>query len=278
MREIEVLRRINHPGIVTMKKDFDISCYKVIVLERIYNGELFELVEKFGNTLRATVVDRLMAELCGCIDWLHSIGLIHQDLKLENILMTREIKNTIEEQENLLTDRSPILKLTDFGLSRFMNSPSERFSTRCGSEEYVSPEIILSMGSGSTQKTYDPRLSELWSIGVIGFSLIRGELPFVVRYDSLRRQSLMKIIKVDIDWKSIQDEEELLNPGQSPRMKQIELVKGLIRREPEQRLRIDLNRKTGETKDVRDNVWKVFPNLARLSSIVSEFNRNAKFT
>lgn len=65
----------------------------------------------------------------------------------------------------------PLIKLTDFGLSRFISPASPLLYTRCGSESFAAPEIIMG-------KPYDGRETDAWALGVVLYGLIIGELPF----------------------------------------------------------------------------------------------------
>lgn len=66
---------------------------------------------------------------------------------------------------------TPLVKLTDFGLSRFIRADAPLLSTRCGSEAYAAPEVV--MGS-----LYDGRRTDAWALGVVLYALVAGELPF----------------------------------------------------------------------------------------------------
>lgn len=94
---------------------------------------------------------------------------------------------------------SPFVKLTDFGLSRFINPASPLLATRCGSEEYAAPELIMG-------KKYDGRQTDAWALGVVLFAIITGVMPFVESTDAAvvgprgRKAYLLKIAKADYRW------------------------------------------------------------------------------
>lgn len=65
----------------------------------------------------------------------------------------------------------PLVKLTDFGLARFIRSSSPLLQTRCGSEAYAAPEVVMG-------NLYDGRKTDAWALGVVLYALIASELPF----------------------------------------------------------------------------------------------------
>lgn len=67
---------------------------------------------------------------------------------------------------------TPLLKLTDFGLSRFVGPSGPLLETRCGSEEYAAPELIIG-------KRYDGRKTDVWALGVVLYALLTGAIPFL---------------------------------------------------------------------------------------------------
>jgi calcium/calmodulin-dependent protein kinase I len=87
-------------------------------------------------------------------------GIVHRDLKLENMIMASD------------ADDAPV-KIADFGLSKFF-SPETVLSTMCGSPQYVAPEVL---GVGDGLKEYSPAV-DMWSVGVILFILLSGYSPF----------------------------------------------------------------------------------------------------
>jgi serine/threonine protein kinase len=87
-------------------------------------------------------------------------GIVHRDLKLENMVMLNQL------------DNSPV-KIADFGLSKFFSNDNV-LSTMCGSPQYVAPEVL---GVGDGLKEYSPAV-DMWSVGVILFILLSGYSPF----------------------------------------------------------------------------------------------------
>ncbi|KAG8689089.1 hypothetical protein FRC11_004146 [Ceratobasidium sp. 423] len=152
----------------TYLHSFTTPTHHCLVVEHIGGGELFDLINKEENQskMSETLLRRLWGELCRAVGWMHSVALVHRDIKLENILLT---SNPFTNPIPPLT--TPLVKLTDFGLSRFIDPDNPKLTTRCGSEEYAAPEII--MGA-----SYDGRETDAWACGVVLFALCTGVLPF----------------------------------------------------------------------------------------------------
>ncbi|KAF8472893.1 kinase-like domain-containing protein, partial [Gautieria morchelliformis] len=104
---------------------------------------------------------RIFGELCLAVAWMHAVGLVHRDLKLENILLTT---NPFAPGARAPPAPAPLVKLTDFGLARFIDPARPLLATRCGSEAYAAPEI-------ATGRPYDGRQTDAWACGVVLYAL-----------------------------------------------------------------------------------------------------------
>lgn len=89
------------------------------------------------------------------MDYLHSQGVAHRDIKLDNIL--------IEEKINAV-------KIIDFGFSVLCN-PSQKLKIFCGTPSYMSPELTM-------KREYDGRAVDMWALGVLLFVMLTGTFPF----------------------------------------------------------------------------------------------------
>mmetsp|Transcript_25134 Transcript_25134/g.36950 ORF Transcript_25134/g.36950 Transcript_25134/m.36950 type:complete len:580 (-) Transcript_25134:161-1900(-) len=99
---------------------------------------------------------RFFRQLISAVSYCHSMGVCHRDIKLENILVSRD-GQTIE--------------IADFGLSKFVDPNTFQCSAVCGTPKYIAPEVIL-------EKFYDGRKSDVWACGVVLFAMLNGRLPF----------------------------------------------------------------------------------------------------
>ncbi|KAI5969309.1 FAP1 [Candida margitis] len=155
-REINSLKLLNHPNIVNLVEVMKSGKYVGIVLEYASGGELFDYILQH-KYLKEPVAKKIFAQLVSGVDYMHSKGLIHRDLKLENLLLDKH-KNVI---------------ISDFG---FVNSCGDRgndlMKTSCGSPCYAAPELVL------TQNPYEGRKADIWSLGVILYAMLSGYLPF----------------------------------------------------------------------------------------------------
>lgn len=178
VREVEVLRHISHPSIVAYLHSFTTLTHHCLVLEHISGGELFSLINNDDKHARVTEVllRRMFSELCRAVSWMHSVALVHRDIKLENILLTcdpfsPEFVPPGSDSPALALLPAPLLKLTDFGLSRFIDPENPLLVTRCGSESYAAPEIVMAI-------KYDGRQTDAWACGVVLYALATRHLPF----------------------------------------------------------------------------------------------------
>ncbi|GAA6051333.1 hypothetical protein JCM3770_004488 [Rhodotorula araucariae] len=196
MREAEVLKNIQHPSLVSLFTSFTTPIYTALVLDYCEGGELFDFLAEWHLQVTDSLARRIFGELCSAVGWMHDIGLVHRDIKLENILLTSRPFPHANPSSVLSSLPSPFVKLTDFGLSRFINPASPLLATRCGSEEYAAPELIMG-------KKYDGRQTDAWALGVVLFAVITGVMPFVEAAGSgprVRKAYLLKIAKADYRW------------------------------------------------------------------------------
>ncbi|XP_009781174.1 CBL-interacting protein kinase 2-like [Nicotiana tabacum] len=154
-REISVMRLVRHPNIVHLYEVMATKTKIYFVMEYAKGGELFNKVAK--GRLKEDVARKYFQQLINAVDFCHSRGVYHRDLKPENLLL--------DDDENL--------KISDFGLSAFVESKRQDklLHTMCGTPAYVAPEVI-------NRKGYDGAKADIWSCGVVLFVLLAGYLPF----------------------------------------------------------------------------------------------------
>ena len=124
-----------------------------MIQENCCNGELFSYITS-KNKLKEEEACRLFQQLISALDYLGRLGIAHRDVKPENLLL--------DEQLNL--------KMIDFGLSN-MYKKDEKLATACGSPCYAAPELIKGL-------EYVGQKADLWSGGVVLYTMLCGHLPF----------------------------------------------------------------------------------------------------
>lgn len=145
-------------------------------MEYAENGSLLDLIRKESFIDEEPRAKNWFAQLRDAIGYCHDHGVVHRDVKCENLLM----------------DGSFNLKLSDFGFARGNMKPRSDGSpvlseTFCGSYAYASPEILKGIA-------YDPLLSDVWSMGVVLYAIVFGKLPFDdTNYNKLVKQVQSKL-------------------------------------------------------------------------------------
>ncbi|KAK2743795.1 hypothetical protein FQN57_004732 [Myotisia sp. PD_48] len=186
-REISILQRLSHPNIVRIHEIVNTERHIGIILEYASGGELFDYILNH-RYLKDNPARRLFAQLVSGVGYLHKLGIVHRDLKLENLLLDRN-RNIIitdfgfannfnpsddltEEIEYNLTNREFVKQM---GLNRLDSEGLRRgdlMQTSCGSPCYAAPELVVS------DSLYTGRKVDVWSCGVILYAMLAGYLPF----------------------------------------------------------------------------------------------------
>ncbi|KAI9768013.1 MAG: hypothetical protein M1840_005325 [Geoglossum simile] len=172
-RELDILKSIHHPSIVHLEAFSVERTRALLVLRYCTGGDLFELAasqEGRRDVLGVGMVRRIFAELVGAVMYLHGEGIVHRDVKLENILLTLPPKS-LHALANPASHPYPLTTLTDLGLSKRISPADPLLTTRCGSEDYAAPELLMGL-------PYDARSTDAWACGVVLFAILESRLPF----------------------------------------------------------------------------------------------------
>lgn len=154
--EIFIMCQLDHPNIVRLEEVYESHSEIYLVQELCIGGELFDrLDEQPDYHYTESECARLVKQMLCAVRYLHSKGIIHRDLKLENFLFS----STAKDSE---------LKMIDFGLSKHFRYGEVQHEA-VGTPYTVAPEVI--------KGSYDERC-DIWAIGVIAFLLLSGEPPF----------------------------------------------------------------------------------------------------
>ncbi|KAK3912872.1 Serine/threonine-protein kinase par-1 [Frankliniella fusca] len=164
-REAEVLRLLRHPNIIAIFEVLKAGRYHCLVTELVGGGELCAYVraQPRGRLDEATTL-QFGAQLISALAYMHGLNVVHRDLKMKNIVLTR---------------RQDQVKIADFGLSRTW-SVHKPLLTHCGSPGYAAPEIYL-----KNSRPYGPKV-DLWSLGVVLYYMAVGAMPFPPCQDKAR--------------------------------------------------------------------------------------------
>lgn len=155
--EIQIIKLISHPNIVTMRETYETDKYMYIIMDAVKGGELFEHIKNYE--LEEREISIIMFQLVEAIQYLQLCGVVHRDLKPENILIEKDPQ----------TEEVTQIKITDFGLSKIV-TPNEIMMESCGTPAYVAPEVLIKKG-------YKKQV-DIWSAGVIYYTLVCRQLPF----------------------------------------------------------------------------------------------------
>ncbi|XP_019617552.1 PREDICTED: striated muscle-specific serine/threonine-protein kinase-like [Branchiostoma belcheri] len=158
-REVTVMAKLEHAGIVQLAEAFLETKFVVMVMEYVAMGELLEHLVKVPDLCEADMVQYL-SQLLEALQYIHSKDIVHLDIKPENILLTKSEAGQV--------------KLCDFGLSRQL-TPDTPETCRFGTPEFVAPETVAKEPVALT--------TDIWSTGVLLYVLLSGVSPFMGNND-----------------------------------------------------------------------------------------------
>lgn len=153
LAEIELHKSLQHPGVVCFERSFEDS-ERVYLLMELCADNLQDVLQR-RQRLSELEVQNYTSQLVSTLQYLHSCGVVHRDLKLANLFLTT----------------SMVLKLGDFGLASRIRRTGERRRTVCGTPNYIAPEVLDPQVGHSFQV-------DLWSLGALIYTLIVGFPPF----------------------------------------------------------------------------------------------------
>jgi len=206
--EIDIMKLCHHPNVVHLLDHFENAEYIFIVMEYIRGGRLTDYMKEKKFHFSEKRAAEIIYEIAIGVKYLHKYGIIHRDLKPDNIMLTES------------NDKGHI-KIMDFGLSKILGK-KEKTSDGFGTLTFVSPEVLI-------RKPYNKEI-DIWSIGVILYLILSGDLPFDDEKDD--EQKIAKSI--------VFNEVEFPSKKFGNKSKEvIELIKRCLTKEPKDRIKID---------------------------------------
>ena len=151
--ETNLMRSLFHPSVTKILETFESEKYMLIIMEYISGGNLQNFVKKRRKLCEKTS-KILFRQIIQGIKYIHSKGIVHRDIKLENILL----------------DLNNIIKICDFGVGKLIK-PNTILKDQCGTPVYMAPEILKGEG-------YHGFPVDIWSAGVALYIMLSGALPF----------------------------------------------------------------------------------------------------
>ena len=154
-REIKILNKVRHPNIVSFIKTIEDSETLNLVFEYISGCSLLEYLKSRSlKRLEEQQAKQIFKQIINALEFCHSIGVTHRDIKLENVLL----------------DETHRIKLIDFGFSTYILN-ERKIHVFCGTSNYMAPEILM-------KKEYYGPPTDIWAAGVLLFVLVTGTFPF----------------------------------------------------------------------------------------------------
>lgn len=186
--ELEIMKRIRHRHVVSMYELYETPSCLWMVLELVSGGDLYHHLA-FLETFNEAAAARYMKQILMGIHYLHSLGVVHRDLKLENILLS----------DSTTCD----IKIADFGLSALVRLgdryDAEESNKRkqfkdlkemWGTKEYFAPELI--------GQAYGPQ-ADVWAVGCVLYEMLCGLQAFGIREHDTEETFYGRILKGDFD-------------------------------------------------------------------------------
>lgn len=197
--EIKVLQKLKHPNIIRLKGYFEDDETIYLVLEYISGKDCSKFFKR--NLPTKMQVKTIIRQLVESVMYIHKQGIVHRDIKLENILI----------------DKNFNIRLTDFGLCAIKETQYDMMHETLGTLRYTAPELIKGEGYNDSV--------DVWGIGVVLFMLLTGEYPF----NGSNKTSIFRRIQ----------EKRIHYSQYKLEKKELHLLKHLLQKDPEKRIEIE---------------------------------------
>jgi serine/threonine-protein kinase len=154
-REAKAVGRLNHPHIVQVYDIGEEARVLWIAMQLVDGGSLRDRIQE--GPMPLDTVETVLRQLASALDYAHGIGLVHRDVKPDNVLLTRD---------------ASAVRLGDFGIVKGIDRRSELTQTGAfiGTPKYSAPEAILG-------RDVDRR-ADIYSLGIVAYEMLTGRTPF----------------------------------------------------------------------------------------------------
>ncbi|OAF64230.1 hypothetical protein A3Q56_08068, partial [Intoshia linei] len=179
--EVRILTEVNYEGVIRMEGFYETENKIFIMMEQLHGDMLDMILNHKKGRLNERITSYLTAQILLALRYLHSLSIVHCDLKPENVLLSNNVD-------------FPQIKLCDFGFARIMGINSFRRSL-VGTPAYLAPEAVK-------KKKYN-RSIDLWSVGVIIYVSLSATFPFNVDEDITEQIKNASFLFPSDTWKNI---------------------------------------------------------------------------
>lgn len=152
-QEIEMLKKMDHPNVIKLLEVFENKKFIFFIMEYAAESDILKLLKKRGP-LDEKIACYLVFQIIQGLKHCHSQGILHRDIKLDNVLLTSSF----------------LIKIADFGVSKIVK-PGQVLYEQCGTPAYIAPEVIKGDGYSGFQ-------ADIWNLGILLYAMVTGTVPF----------------------------------------------------------------------------------------------------